>query len=71
MLLGNVKKTTITCLNEKLSLISRHQRMLFIQLIYSAYESRENLDSVISLSILSEMSQAEYVRQRQNSKKEF
>ena len=35
---------------------------------FSAYESRENLDS-FSLSILSELSKTEYVRQ--NSKKKF
>ena len=34
------------------------------------YESREILDS-LSLTILSERSQTEYARQRQNSKKKF
>ena len=38
--------------------------------LYSTYESRENLDS-FSLSILSEISQTEYGRQRQISKEKF
>ena len=38
--------------------------------IFTAYESRENLDS-FSLSILPEISQTEYVRQRQKFGKEI
>ena len=46
----------------------RQQHRLKDDLIYSTYESHENLDS-FSLSILSEISHTEYVRQRQISKK--
>ena len=45
----------------------RQQRRLKHNL---TYESRENLD-LFSLSILSEISQTEYIRQRQISKRKF